>query len=82
MRIPGRRWTFKELMASPYGIVGVAVAASVGYYAWTRHQIHVVEALPYLLLGSCMLMHLFMHRGHGHSDGENHDHGDDRTGRS
>lgn len=81
MRILGRRWTLKELMASPYGLFGAAIVAYGGYYAWTRHQVHVVEALPYLLLAGCLVMHLFMHRGHGHSHGEKHGHDDDRTGR-
>lgn len=85
MRILGRRWTFKELTASPYGLAGAAIIAYGGYYAWTRHQVHVVDALPYLLLGGCMVMHLFMHRGHGHSKGANHNHDshdDDRAPRS
>jgi hypothetical protein len=29
----------------------------------------VLGALPYLILLACPLMHLFMHRGHGHHAG-------------
>ncbi|MBN0091486.1 DUF2933 domain-containing protein, partial [Pseudomonas aeruginosa] len=32
---------------------------------------HVAGYLPFLLLAACPLMHLFMHRGHGHGG---HDH--------
>ncbi|WP_433705992.1 DUF2933 domain-containing protein [Paraburkholderia sacchari] len=32
----------------------------------SEHRTHFLGALPYLLLLSCPLMHLFMHHGHGH----------------
>jgi hypothetical protein len=35
------------------------------------HRVHVISALPYLLLLACPLMHLFMMHGHG-----GHEHGD------
>lgn len=37
----------------------------IGFYLWSEHRAHVMGALPYLLLLSCPLMHLFMHHGHG-----------------
>lgn len=50
--------------------VGVLVIGSVaGYFLLTEHLAHVMQALPYLLLLVCPLMHLFMHGkhgGHGH----------------
>lgn len=61
--------TFRDLMASPFGLVIAIVAGYGGYYVWTEHQAHFVDALPYLFLGGCIVMHLFMHRGHGHSHG-------------
>lgn len=77
MTLFGRYRSLREFLASPMGpAVGLAVAVG-GYYAWTRHQVHVVEALPYLLLGGCMLMHLFMHRGHGHGHAGESDAGHD-----
>ncbi len=39
-----------------------------GYFLWTEHQAHVIEALPWVLILGCLLMHLFMHGGHGHGD--------------
>ncbi len=39
-----------------------------GYFLWTEHQAHVIEALPWVLILGCLLMHLLMHGGHGHSD--------------
>lgn len=40
--------------------------AIAGFFALTEHPAHVLGALPYLLLLTCPLLHLFMHRGHGH----------------
>ena len=45
-----------------------AVAA---YFLWTEHRAHVMEALPWLLVLCCVVMHLFMHGGHG--QGKSHD---------
>jgi hypothetical protein len=43
-------------------------AAAIGY----DHRVHVMAALPYLLLLACPLMHLFMMHGHGgHAHGDN-----------
>jgi len=36
-------------------------AAAIGY----DHRVHVIGALPYLMLLACPLMHLFMMHGHG-----------------
>jgi hypothetical protein len=34
---------------------------------WTEHRAHVIQALPYLLVLLCPLMHLFHgHGGHHH----------------
>ena len=43
--------------------------AIAGFLLFTEHQAHVIGALPYLILLACPLMHLFMHRGHGHHAG-------------
>ncbi|WP_429925669.1 DUF2933 domain-containing protein (plasmid) [Agrobacterium vitis] len=40
-----------------------------------EHRVHVLGILPWLLILTCPLMHLFMHHGHGgHSGHSDHDH--------
>jgi hypothetical protein len=47
----------------------LVIGAFGAYFLLTQHFAHVMEALPYLLLLACPLMHLFMHHGHGgHGD--------------
>ena len=41
----------------------LAVAA---YFLISEHQAHFIQALPYLLLLACPLLHVFMHGGPGH----------------
>ena len=53
-----------------------AVFLAIGaYFLWTEHQAHLITALPFLLLGGCIVMHVFMHggRGHGHGYGRRSD---------
>lgn len=45
------------------GLLVMGVVA--GYFLLTEHLAHVLQALPYLLLLACPLMHVFMHHGHG-----------------
>jgi hypothetical protein len=55
---------------SPVGMF-VLIAGGVGlYYLLTEHLTHVTQAIPYLLLLACPVMHLFGHGHgpHGHSD--------------
>jgi hypothetical protein len=43
------------------------VAGAVGvYYLLTEHLTHVTQAIPYLFLLACPLMHLFGHHHGGH----------------
>ena len=35
-------------------------------------------ALPWVLIGGCLVMHLFMHGGHGHGGGDHRDDGADK----
>lgn len=54
----------------PIALIGFLAIG--GYFLWTEHRAHVATAVPYLpfiLLGACVLMHLF-HGGHG---GHRHD---------
>lgn len=60
---------------SPLGIF-MLVAGAVGvYYLVAEHLTHVSQAIPYLFLLACPLMHLFHGHGHGHHDHQGHDHG-------
>lgn len=52
---------------SPLGLF-MLVAGAVGvYYLLTEHLTHVTQAIPYLFLLACPVMHLF--HGHGHRHG-------------
>jgi len=55
----------------------VAFLAIGGFFLWTEHEAHVIAALPWLLIGGCLVMHLFMHGGHGHGGHGGGGHGDD-----
>lgn len=55
----------KGFLVSRTGIVLTGFLAIAGYFLWTEHQAHLISALPWLLVGGCLLMHLFMHHGHG-----------------
>lgn len=46
-------------------IVFVVIA---GYFLWTEHRAHIAPYLTWILLGACLLMHVFMHGGHGHGE--------------
>ncbi|WP_454656791.1 DUF2933 domain-containing protein [Bosea beijingensis] len=56
------------LINTPLGWVCSLALATLGIYLLANHGVHIVTALPYLLLLACPLMHLFMHGGHGHHD--------------
>ena len=45
-----------------------AFLAIAGFFLWTEHRAHLFGISPYLILLSCPLIHLFMHRGHGGHD--------------
>jgi len=49
---------------SPLGIFMLAAGAVGIYYLLTEHLTHVTQAIPYLFLLACPLMHFF--HGHGH----------------
>lgn len=54
---------------SRYAIGLLVIGAVAAYFLLTEHLAHVAGALPFLLVLACPLMHLFMHRGHGHHHG-------------
>ena len=46
-------------------VLWIGLAAAVAWMFF-RHNAHLGQLLPFLILLACPLMHLFMHRGHGH----------------
>ncbi|WP_425259822.1 DUF2933 domain-containing protein [Rubrivivax sp. RP6-9] len=66
---------------SPAGWALALVVAVGGFYLVTEHTAHLFGALPYLFLLACPLMHVFMHRGHGHKGHGQHRSSDDEQRR-
>jgi hypothetical protein len=46
--------------------------AGAAYFLLTEHLAHTIQALPWVIVLLCPLMHVFMHRGHG-GHGGSHD---------
>ncbi|MDO8440741.1 MAG: DUF2933 domain-containing protein [Polaromonas sp.] len=57
---------------SRYGLGLLVFGAVAAYFLLTEHRAHFFGALPFLLILACPLMHVFMHRGHGHSSHHGH----------
>ena len=61
-----------------WALIGFVLVAA--YFLITEHRgAHAIEFLPFALVLACPLLHLFMHRGHGHGtnrDQQQHRHGD------
>ncbi len=74
---PDERARIVQFLSSRAGWVFCGFALIAGFYLLLEHRAHVFGALPYLLILLCPLMHVFMHRGHGH---RGHDHGDAKRG--
>lgn len=60
---PVSRWR------SPLGVFMLIAGAAGVYYLLTEHLTHFAQAIPYLILLACPLMHVF---GHGHGHGHRH----------
>jgi hypothetical protein len=52
--------------------VFVGFLAIAAYLLVSEHRAHLAQALPWLIVLLCPLMHLFMHRGHGAHGGSRH----------
>lgn len=64
-------------LRSPAGVAVCIVLAGVGLALVFEHWVHLLAGVSLLLpLAICLLMHFFMHRGHGGG------HGDRRRGQS
>lgn len=58
--------TTPSFWETPFGIVATLLAVAASVYLYMTHQDHVLALLPYAFLAACPLLHMFMHRGHGH----------------
>ena len=58
-------------------IIFIAIA---GYFLWSEHGAHIDAFLPWILLLCCVVMHLFMHGGHGHPSSDDTPARDDHRG--
>jgi len=54
-----------------WGWLIICSLALVAILMLTGHKPHLYGALPYLLILACPLMHLFMHKNHGHNHDDN-----------
>ena len=55
----------RSALASPLRTAFLALAAAGAAAIAYDHRVHVIGALPFLVLLACPLMHLFMMHGHG-----------------
>tara|TARA_R110002110_G_scaffold12718_3_gene60887 strand:+ start:49574 stop:49834 length:261 start_codon:yes stop_codon:yes gene_type:complete len=49
-------------------MIGVAT-----FFLFAEHRVHIFQSLPFFLILLCPLMHFFMHRGHNHDAGGEHE---------
>jgi hypothetical protein len=55
----------RAFLTSPAGLAVVGLLAIAGAYLWIEHRAHLLAALVWLPIVGCLLMHVFMHHGHG-----------------
>lgn len=66
--VPEKHENPPDFWRSRYALGLIVIGAVAGYFLLTEHLAHIGGALPFLLLLSCPLMHVFMHHGHGGHD--------------
>lgn len=64
----------RQFFRSRTGLVLLAFLAIAAFFLIAEHTAHLLGALPYLLLLSCLALHFFMHRGHDGRAGHGHVH--------
>ncbi len=60
---PGSGWSRGKIVLTVFLAIG-------GFYLLAEHRAHAFAVLPFLLLPACLLMHVFMHGGHGSSSSQ------------
>lgn len=68
----------KSFWLSLKGCAALGLIGAASYFLLVEHRQHLFEWLPFLIILACPLMHLFLHRGHGH-DGHGRHGGEDRN---
>lgn len=58
----------KDTIRIPAWLAACVFLAMAVFLLWEEHKVHIMGSLPYLFLLVCPLIHLFMHRGHGHKE--------------
>jgi O-antigen/teichoic acid export membrane protein len=65
----------RSFLTSPFGIALCVFLAVAALFLVLEHRAHLLGAWPLLFLLVCVVMHLFMHRGHGGHGSHGGDHG-------
>lgn len=60
----------QSFWTSSNGLASMVMIGFVTYFLLVEHRDHVIQALPYIIILLCPLMHIFMHRSHGHGNHE------------
>lgn len=68
----------RSFWRSRYAIGLLVFAAIALFFLLIEHRAHTLGALPYLLLATLPFLHIFMHSGHGHRQGDGDPHDDTR----
>jgi hypothetical protein len=50
---------------SKSGFWAICAIVVISYFLLMEHRQHVFQALPFLIILLCPMMHVFMHHGHG-----------------
>lgn len=70
-----KNWLDRRPSKGTFWLMVAIALAVMGFLLWEEHKVHLLGALPWLIVLACPLMHLFMHRRHGtHSAHLEHDH--------
>ena len=59
------RWLDRKPSKGTFWLMVAIALAIMGFLFWEEHQVHLLGALPWLIVLACPLMHVFMHGGHG-----------------
>ncbi len=70
----------RGFLKSPNNMALIIFLTIASYFLLTEHLAHVIQSLPYALLLGCVLLHGFMHKGHGHGHNDHPDSGNDAQG--